>query len=76
MENKFFKVSAITAAMVGALSAAPAMAEDPVGPEYSGEVSEFFSESTISGNLNFMMRARDRGNVDANGNNTKKVTNL
>lgn len=76
MENKFFKVSAITAAMVGALSAAPAMAEDPIGPEYSGEVSEFFSESTISGNLNFMMRARDRGNVDANGNNTKKVTNL
>ena len=47
MENKFFKVSAITAAMVGALSAAPAMAEDPIGPEYSGEVSEFFSEEKL-----------------------------
>ncbi|MFL7053095.1 multidrug transporter, partial [Vibrio cyclitrophicus] len=76
MENIFFKVSAITAAMVGALSAAPAMAEDPIGPEYASQASEFFSESTISGNLNFFMRARDRGNVDANGNDTAKTTNL
>ncbi len=74
--DKFFKVSALSAAMMGAVVAAPAMAEDPLGPEYAGAVSEFFSESTISGNLNFWMRARDRGNVDANGNDTKKVTNL
>lgn len=74
--DKFFKVSTLTAAMVGALSVAPAMANDPIGPAYSGEVAEFFSESTISGNLNFFMRARDRGNVDANGNDTTKVTNL
>ena len=76
MENKFFKVSAITAAMVGALSAAPAMANDPVGPEYASQASEFFAESTISGNLNFFMRARDRAGKDANGNDTAKVTNL
>lgn len=74
--DKFFKVSAITAAMMGAVATAPAMAEDPVGPAYAAEVSEFFSESTISGNLNFWMRSRDRGNVDANGNDTSKVTNL
>ncbi len=74
--DKFFKVSALTAAMMGAVVAAPAMANDPVGPEYSSAVSEFFSESTISGNVNFWMRARDRGNVDENGDNTKKTTNL
>ncbi len=74
--DKFFKVSALTAAMVGALAASPAMANDPVGPEYAGEVSEFFSETTISGNLNFFMRARDRAGKDANGDDTSKVTNL
>jgi len=75
--DKFFKVSAIAAAMAGAIAAAPAMAAgDQVSPGYTGEVSEFFSESTISGNLNFFMRARDRGNVDANGNDTEKTTNL
>ncbi|RAH30282.1 multidrug transporter, partial [Vibrio vulnificus] len=74
--DKFFKVSAITAAMVGAIAAAPASAADQVGPQYAGEVSEFFAESTISGNFNMWMRARDRGNVDANGNDTKKETNL
>ncbi len=74
--DKFFKVSALTAAMVGALAASPAMANDPVGPEYAGEVSEFFSESTISGNLNFFMRARDRAGKDANGDDTSKGTNL
>ncbi|KAA8676619.1 multidrug transporter [Vibrio gigantis] len=76
MENKFFKVSAITAAMVGALSAAPAMANDPIGPEYASQASEFFAESTISGNLNFFMRARDRAGKDANGNDTAKTANL
>jgi len=81
--DKFFKVSALTAAMVGALSAAPAMANDPVGPEYASQASEFFSESTISGNLNFFMRARDRAGkpVDGGGNtipgpDTAKTTNL
>ncbi|NAX19958.1 multidrug transporter [Vibrio sp. V39_P1S14PM300] len=74
--DKFFKVSAVTAAMLSAMAAAPAVAEDPVGPEYASEVSEFFSESTVSGNLNFFMRARDRAGTDANGNDTKKVTNL
>ncbi|NVC92872.1 OprD family porin [Vibrio natriegens] len=74
--DKFFKVSALTAAMMGAVVAAPAMAEDPVGPVYAESVSEFFSESTISGNVNFFMRARDRAGMDANGNDTSKVTNL
>jgi hypothetical protein len=81
--DKFFKVSALTAAMVGALSAAPAMANDPIGPEYASQASEFFSESTISGNLNFFMRARDRAGkpVDGGGNtipgpDTAKTTNL
>lgn len=74
--DKFFKISAITAAMVGAIAAAPVSAADQVGPQYAGEVSEFFAESTVSGNVNFFMRARDRGNVDANGNDTKKTTNL
>ncbi|EMN6209222.1 multidrug transporter [Vibrio vulnificus] len=73
--DKFFKVSAITAAMVGAIAAAPVSAADQVGPQYAGEVSEFFAESTISGNLNFFMRARDRGNF-ANGSDTEKTTNL
>ena len=76
MENKFFKVSAIAAALTGALVAPQAMAEEVVSEQYTSEVSEFFSESTISGNVNFFMRARDRGGVDANGNDTKKVTNL
>ncbi len=40
--DKFFKVSAITAAMVGAIAAAPVSAADQVGPQYAGEVSEFF----------------------------------
>ncbi|MGD8173389.1 multidrug transporter [Vibrio sp. TRT 21S02] len=74
--DKFFKVSALTAAMVGALAASPVMAQDPVGPEYASEVSEFFSESTISGNLNFFMRSRDRAGKDADGNDTEKVANL
>lgn len=75
--DKFFKVSAITAAMMGAVATAPAMAnEDPMGPAYAAEVSEFFSESTISGNVNFFMRARDRAGKDGNGNDTSKGTNL
>ena len=81
--DKFFKVSALTAAMVGALSAAPAMANDPIGPEYASQASEFFSEATISGNLNFFMRARDRAGkpVDGGGDtipgpDTAKTTNL
>lgn len=74
--EKMFKVSAIAAATVAALAAMPAVAQDNLGSEYTGQVSEFFAESAISGNLNFWMRARDRGNVDADGNNTKKETNL
>ncbi|WP_105902494.1 multidrug transporter [Vibrio gangliei] len=76
MEKKF-KVTLLTAAMVGAFASMPAAAEDPVGPEYAGEVTKFFSESTVSGNLNFFMRARDRApGTDANGNDEKKITNL
>ncbi|KGY08940.1 hypothetical protein [Vibrio sinaloensis] len=71
--DKMFKVSAITAALVGAIAAAPAMAnQDNLGPEYSGAVSEFFADSAISGNLNFWMRARDR----APAQDAKKETNL
>ncbi|CAK4069078.1 MULTISPECIES: hypothetical protein [Vibrio] len=75
--DKMFKVSAITAALVGAIAAAPAMAnQDNLGPDYAGAVSEFFGESAISGNVNFFMRDRVRGNVDANGSDTKKTANL
>ncbi|OCH12912.1 multidrug transporter [Aliivibrio sp. 1S165] len=72
-----FKKTLLAATITGAL-VAPQMvlAEEAVSQEYVSETSEFFSESTISGNLNFWMRSRDRGNVDANGNDTKKTTNL
>ncbi|MGR5133127.1 multidrug transporter [Vibrio alfacsensis] len=82
--DKFFKVSALTAAMMGAVVTAPVMAnEDPMGPGYAAGVTEFFSESTISGNFNLFMRARDRAGkpLDGEGNpiagpDTKKTANL
>ncbi|MCF7354367.1 multidrug transporter [Vibrio sp. CK2-1] len=75
--EKNFKISVLTAAMIGAFASVPAVAqEDPVGPGYASDVSEFFSESTISGNLNFFMRDRERAGKDANGNDTSKVPNL
>lgn len=39
--DKFFKVSALSAAMMGAVVAAPAMAEDPLGPEYAAQFQSF-----------------------------------
>ncbi|WP_028024737.1 multidrug transporter [Enterovibrio calviensis] len=74
--EKMFKVSAIAAATFAALAATPVVAQDNLGSAYTGQVSEFFADSTISGNLNLWMRARDRGGVDADGNNTEKETNL
>ncbi|WP_434137226.1 multidrug transporter [Photobacterium leiognathi] len=76
MESKFFKVSALTAAMLGAV-AMPATAEemDVSSPVIQEEIA-FFNDSTISGNVNFWFRDRERGNVDADGNNTPKETNL
>ena len=75
MESKFFKVSALTAALLGAV-AMPAMAEQEVPQNIINEEIAFFSESTISGNVNFWFRDRERGNVDANGKDTPKTTNL
>ncbi|WP_318421497.1 multidrug transporter [Photobacterium leiognathi] len=76
MESKFFKVSALTAAMLGAV-AMPATAEemDVSSPVIQEEIA-FFNDSTISGNVNFWFRDRQRGNVDANGKDTPKTTNL
>lgn len=81
--EKLFKVTALAAATAAALAAAPVMAQDNLSPAYTGEVSEFFADSTISGNLNFFMRARDRAGkpLDGNGDpiagpDTAKVTNL
>ncbi len=75
MESKFFKVSALTAAMLGAV-AMPAMAQQEVSQSIIDEEIAFFSESKISGNVNFWFRDRERGNVDANGKDTPKTTNL
>ncbi|KJF82894.1 outer membrane porin, OprD family [Photobacterium angustum] len=81
MESKFFKVSALTAAMLGAV-AMPATAEEMnvSSPVIQDEIA-FFNDSTISGNVNFFMRARDRAGKENpagpnGGNDTKKVANL
>ncbi|KHA59983.1 multidrug transporter [Vibrio variabilis] len=75
--DKMFKVSAIAAALVGTLASGSALAtSDSVSPEYKEGVSEFFSESTVSGNVNFFMRARDRAGKDVDGNDTAKTANL
>ncbi|HIF9528384.1 TPA: multidrug transporter [Photobacterium damselae] len=78
MEAKFFKVSALTAAMVGAVVSMPVMADQPLVPEnIINQEIEFFSESKISGNFNLWMRARDRAGYDATTRkDTKKATNL
>ncbi|MCG3862470.1 MULTISPECIES: OprD family outer membrane porin [unclassified Photobacterium] len=75
MESKFFKVSALTAAMLGAV-AMPAMAQQDVPQDIIDNEIAFFSESKISGNVNYFMRARDRAGKDDQGNDTSKVTNL
>ncbi len=59
-----------------AIVVAQTMANEQVEPQYVKDVSEFFSESTTNINLNFFARARDRGNVDGNGEDTAKTTNL
>lgn len=62
MESKFFKVSALTAAMVGALSAAPVMAteDSAAGPEYVVAVNEFLDDSTLAGVAVVDTRSRTR----------------
>lgn len=62
MESKFFKVSALTAAMVGALSAAPVMAteDSAAGPEYVVAVNEFLDDSTLAGLAVVDTRSRTR----------------
>jgi len=72
--DKIFKRTLVGIAL--SVACGSAFAENVVGPEYTEGVSEFFSESTISGNVNFFMRDRKRGGVDANGNDTKKKKNL
>ncbi|WP_318456054.1 multidrug transporter [Photobacterium leiognathi] len=77
MESKFFKVSALTAAMLGAV-AMPATAEemDVSSPVIQEEIA-FFNDSTISGNFNLWMRERDRGGYDeAAGKPKPQTTNL
>ncbi|MCP3689627.1 MAG: multidrug transporter [Gammaproteobacteria bacterium] len=63
-------------ALAVATLAAPVMAEKQVRTQYVKDVSEFFSESTTSVNLNFISRTRYRGNVDGNGEDTAETTNL
>ncbi len=48
--DKFFKVSAITAAMMGALASAPAMAatDSAAGDQYVDVLSEFLDGATLS----------------------------
>ena len=62
MESKFFKVSALTAAMIGALSAAPVMAaaDSAAGPEYVVAVNEFLDDSTLAGVAVVDTRSRTR----------------
>ncbi len=68
--------SVFNLAIAVAIIVAPTMATEQVGTQYVKDVSEFFSESTSSANLNFFFRTRDRGNVDSNGDDTAKTTNL
>ena len=74
--EKMFKVSAVATALVGVLSAPTVWAEsETVTQEYVEEVSTFFDDSTISGNVNFFMRARDRKDI-VNGEETGYAPNL
>ncbi|PSV13901.1 OprD family porin [Photobacterium leiognathi] len=61
MESKFFKVSALTAAMLGAV-AMPAMAteDSAAGPEYVEQVNEFLEGSTLAGVAVVDTRSRTR----------------
>ncbi|HIF9336393.1 TPA: porin [Photobacterium damselae] len=62
MEAKFFKVSALTAAMVGAFVAMPVMAtsDSAAGPEYVEAVNEFIDGSTLAGVAVVDTRSRTR----------------
>ncbi|MGR5177968.1 multidrug transporter [Vibrio parahaemolyticus] len=74
--EKMFKVSAVATALVGVLSVPTVWAEsETVTQEYVEEVSTFFDDSTISGNVNFFMRARDRKDI-VNGEETGYAPNL
>ncbi|OOF30400.1 multidrug transporter [Salinivibrio proteolyticus] len=73
--NKIFKLSTLAAAVLSAGVAMPALSQEATA-DYSTSTSPFFSDATISGNLNFWMRSRDRAGTDANGNDTAKETNL
>ncbi len=65
MEAKFFKVSALTAAMVGAVVAMPVMAnEDGMGPEYSSAASKFYEDHKLSGGIFYFQRDRQRKNAE------------
>ncbi|MGV2987502.1 multidrug transporter [Vibrio sp. E150_011] len=75
--EKMFKVSAVAAALSTAVFTGGVMAADPIGVEYSEPVTQFFEESTISGNLNFFMRKRDRvGSVSDSGEDGSYDPNL
>ncbi|KAB2825503.1 porin [Aliivibrio finisterrensis] len=66
MENKFFKVSAIAAALTGALVAPQAMAnvESAAGGEYVEVINEFIKGSTLSGLVVVDTRYRSKDTGD------------
>lgn len=75
--GKIFKASAITAALVASFASTSATASDQIGPEYAKQASEFFADSTISGNVALFLRARDRAGYDeTTRQDTQKQTNL
>ncbi|USR77968.1 OprD family porin [Photobacterium damselae] len=64
MEAKFFKVSALTAAMVGAVVSMPVMAntENAVGDGYVEAVDSFINDAAFTGAAIVDTRYRGRGN--------------
>ncbi|MCG9629051.1 multidrug transporter [Vibrio mediterranei] len=70
------KVSTIAFAIMSVFIG-KAMAANTIGAEYTEPASKFFEDSTISGNLNFFMRKRDRvGSVSDSGEDGAYDTNL
>ncbi|MBB1463296.1 outer membrane porin, OprD family [Vibrio sp. SG41-7] len=66
MENKFFKVSALAAAMVGAIAATPVLASEAnaVGDGYVEAVDNFIHDATFTGAAVVDTRYRGRANAD------------
>lgn len=74
--RKSLKLSTVAVTLMS-IFIGKAMAADPIGAEYTEPATKFFEDSTISGNLNFFMRKRDRvGSVSDSGNDGSYETNL